>query len=118
MCAERTSTPHSRRSVYVDLPDEDVEEGMCGKLCKSMYGTRGTAQNWEKEYESFMKRIGFRQGRASPCVFHHLEREVRIVIHGDDFTCLGHTEGLDWFRKDIPAVCSQVQRKTRTRGAG
>ena len=38
----------SRRSVYVDLPDEDNEEGMCGKLCKSMYGTRDAAQNWEK----------------------------------------------------------------------
>ena len=38
----------SRRSVYVDLPDEDTEEGMCGKLCKRMYGTRDAAQNWEK----------------------------------------------------------------------
>ena len=41
-------------------------------------------------------------GRAEhPLRVHHLEREVRIAIHGDDFTCLGNNTGLDWFRKEI-----------------
>ena len=40
----------ARRDVYVQLPPEDQEEGMCGKLMKSMYGTRDAAQNWEQEY--------------------------------------------------------------------
>ena len=35
----------ARRETCVDLPREDHEEGMCGKLGKAMYGTRGTAQN-------------------------------------------------------------------------
>ena len=35
------------RDVYVELPEEDMEEGMCGKLLKSMYGTRDAAHNWE-----------------------------------------------------------------------
>ena len=35
----------ARREVYVGLPEEDQEEGMCGKLVKSMYGTRDAAQN-------------------------------------------------------------------------
>ena len=61
----------SKRTVYVDLPPEDQEEGMCGKLVKSMYGTRDAAQNWELEYSTFMKDLGFSRGRASPCVFHH-----------------------------------------------
>jgi len=33
------------RNVYVQLSDEDWEEGMCGKLNKAMYGTRDAAQN-------------------------------------------------------------------------
>ena len=37
------------RDVYVQLPDEDAEPGMCGKLVKSMYGTRDAAQNWGEE---------------------------------------------------------------------
>ena len=38
------------RDVYIKLPPEDDEPGMCGKLTKSMYGTRDAAQNWEYEY--------------------------------------------------------------------
>ena len=37
------------RPVYVKLPEEDVEpgdEGKCGKLVMSMYGTRDAAVNW------------------------------------------------------------------------
>ena len=37
----------SKRTVYADLPPEDHEDGMCGKLLKFMYGTRDAAQNWE-----------------------------------------------------------------------
>ena len=33
------------RDVYIELPDEDHEEGMCGELNKSLYGTRDAAQN-------------------------------------------------------------------------
>ena len=47
------------REVYVQLPDEDWEEGMCGKLLKSMYGTRDAAQNWGMAYCDFMQSIGF-----------------------------------------------------------
>ena len=38
------------RSVFIKLPEEDAEPGMCGKLKKSMYGARGAAKNWEAEY--------------------------------------------------------------------
>ena len=33
----------ARRKVFVDLPKEDYEEGKCGLLKKSMYGTRDAA---------------------------------------------------------------------------
>ena len=38
----------ARREVYVKLPDEDYEPGMCAKLLKALYGTRDAAQNWEE----------------------------------------------------------------------
>ena len=47
------------RDMYVQLPDEDWEERMCGKLMKSMYGTRDAAQNWSYAYSEFMKSVGF-----------------------------------------------------------
>ena len=74
---------------------------MCGKLKKAMYGTRDGAQNWEDEYMRFMRDLGFISGSSTPCVFHHPGRNLRAVVHGDDFTILGHEQELDWFRDRI-----------------
>ena len=89
------------RDVYVQLPEEDREQGMCGKLLKAMYGTRDAAQCWEREYVGFMKRLGFATGRSSRCIFWHAERGIRAVIHGDDFTLFGRRDELDWFRTEM-----------------
>ena len=76
---------------------------MCGKLEKAMYGTRDAAQNWEYEYSQFLMNLGFSRGRASPCVFMHKERHVRLVVHGDDFTALGREKDLDWLKEAMSA---------------
>ena len=34
----------SKMMVHVELPPEDHEDGMCGRLLKSMYGTRDAAK--------------------------------------------------------------------------
>jgi hypothetical protein len=91
----------ARRKVYVKLPEEDAEEGMCGMLLKSMYGTRDAAQNWECSYVGAMIEMGFKRGVAIPCLFHNEEWNVRVAVHGDDFTTLGSEEGLNWFQKEV-----------------
>ncbi len=84
-----------RREMYVDLPREDHEEGMCGKLGKAMYGTRDAAQSWEVDYAEMMKEAKFKQGAYSMCVFCREERNIRAAIHGDDFTVNGRSAHLD-----------------------
>ena len=49
----------ANRNVYVELPAEDRSRGMCGRLLKSMHGTRDAAQNWGMAYTDFMVSIGF-----------------------------------------------------------
>ena len=80
---------------------EDATEGKCGKLGKSLYGTRDAAQNWMDAYIKFMEGVGFKRGAASPCAFWHARKEIRAVVHGDDFTMLGHDHQLDWFKGEI-----------------
>ena len=76
---------------------------MCGKLLKSMYGTRDAVSNWEDCYMDFARDIGFNSGIASPCVFKHKTRRLWLTVHGDGFTLLGSGEDLDWFEKEIKA---------------
>ena len=88
----------ARRIVYVELPDEDAEEGMVGLLLKSMYGTRDAAQNWNAEYTRFMESIGGTKRELCPCAFERKRRELRVVVRGDDFAvpgCKDKSEGRD-----------------------
>ena len=87
-------------NIFVELPHEDYQEGMCGKLEHWMYGTRGAASKWEDHYSNIMVNAGFVKGIATPCTFSHKDRDVRCVVHhGDDFTATGNDRQLDWFEK-------------------
>lgn len=79
----------SRRPTYVNLPDEDYEPGMCGRLNVSMYGTQDAASNWKQKYSSHLIDFGLVRGKASPCFFWKPTTGVRCVVHGDDSTFAG-----------------------------
>ena len=76
------------REVHFELPEEDSEKGMCGKHKKSTHGTRDAAQNGGYAYSQFMVDEDLRKGPSSPCVFWHPDRELRCVVHGDEFIAL------------------------------
>ena len=50
------------RDVYVDLPPERAQPGMCAKLNKSLYGTRDAALNWSQAYSEVLEGMGFVKG--------------------------------------------------------
>lgn len=71
----------AKREVFVQLPKEDVRFGegnMSGRLKYSMYGTRDGAQNWYDECSGQLKKIGFKQARASLCLFYR-EGKTRLT---------------------------------------
>ena len=101
----------SKRPVFVQLPDEDYEEGHCGRLERSMYGTRDAASNWEAEYTKGLIADGFVPGVASPCAFYHPALDVRCVVHGDDFTFLGTDSSLNEVQR-----CMSSRYEVKVRG--
>jgi hypothetical protein len=90
------------REVYVELPREAGHgKDVVGKLVKCMYGTRDAAQGWEDAYRTALEAMGFRRGRASPCVFSHVDRQVFLTVHGDDFLATGSAASLTWFEHTL-----------------
>ena len=89
----------ARRFVYVDLQKEDATEGKRGKVRKSSYGTRDAAQHWTVTHIKFMEGAGIQRGAASPFAFWHARRQVREVVHGDDFTMMAYVGQLGWFKE-------------------
>ena len=77
------------RDIYIELPPEDAEPDMVGKLEKSLYGTRDAALKWAEAYTKVLIAMGYKKGLSSPCSFHHAEWDLSTVVHGDDFLTEG-----------------------------
>ena len=92
----------ARRLIYVELPDEAGEgKNICGRLLKSLYGTRDAATNWAAAYTSVMENMGFIAGHSNPCLFKHKTKNIVTLVHGDDFLTAGSDDDLTWMHTEI-----------------
>ena len=80
-----------KRNIFVQLPEEEGVDTTqeCGLLCKSMYGTQDAPAIWQDHYSSVLKDAGWKRGKSNGAVFYHPELDANILVHGDDFLCLG-----------------------------
>ena len=90
--------------MYVKLPEEDTEpgdQGKCGRLRMSMYGTRDAALNWSLEYAATLLSAGYVQGKSNPCLFFNKELGVSVMVHGDDFVAVGPRHQVEKTKKTL-----------------
>ena len=85
----------------VELPEQFWEHGRYARLKRWLYGMRKAAAGWEEDYAKKMVAAGFERGKGVPTVFHNRGMEVRVVVHGDDFTFSGTKVELDRMRRKI-----------------
>jgi hypothetical protein len=55
---------------------------------------------------------GFAQGESSPCVFYRSKRDIRVVVHGDDFAALGEEQDIKWF-EDMMSINFECKLRGR-----
>ena len=67
----------------------------------SMYGTRDAAKNWQECYTGHLEAIGFSVGKANPCMFVHHARDVKLLVHGDDYVSVGSRQSLNWLKVEL-----------------
>ena len=92
----------AERVLYIELPWEykqahNIVGNSVGLLKRSMYGMRDAAALWESLVAAIMNKLGFQQGKSTPCVFWHPSRDIRTTVHGDNFASLGTRLDVDWF---------------------
>ena len=78
-----------------------MPKGTVAHLKKCVYGTRDAGMVREECYATALTNMGFKRGIASPCCFDHPRRNLSLVVHGDDFTCLGSLEDLRWYEQEL-----------------
>ena len=94
-----------RRSVHPMFPREVVlEKHKTAKLKRCVYGTRDAGQLWEDCYAQKLIDTCFVRGVSSPCCFDHPERNIRVVVHGDDCAALGTATQLQWYEQGLASA--------------
>ena len=102
----------------VKLPDEFKKFERYAKLKRWLYGMRIAASGWEDDYTRRLVEDGFRRSRAASTIFHHPKTQVRVVVHGDDFTFAGTQSELkriqakmhEWYDVKVRGVLGSGKR--------
>ena len=95
---------HIKRKVYIELPPQDPKFGdgnLVGRLIKSMYGTRDAPQIWQEVVNETMTALGFEASKLQPSLYFHRDRKMIVVVHVDDFLCIGGESDLEWLYQKV-----------------
>ncbi len=108
------------RELCVELPDEvkdqdDMKNDHVALLKKSLYGTRDASANFQKEIRRFMANIGFDVGKYNVSTFHHKQRGIRTLVHGDDFVSTCERKEAKWLKEQLE---NRFEIKTTVIGHG
>jgi hypothetical protein len=83
------------------LPEEFGKGKRFARLRRWLYGMRKAAQCWEDHYTQKLLLVCFLQGKSAPTVFFNPDTYVKIVVHGDDFTCSGNRKELETLKANM-----------------
>ena len=90
------------REIDMSLPKEmGLPPGTLAKQVRCVYGTRDAGKLWEDAYTLVLENAGFVSGASNPCIFFHAEKDISIVVHGDDFTAMGTDADLTWYENQL-----------------
>ena len=59
-----------------------------------------------------MMKLGFTHCKRKPCIYYYQKRDLRTVVHGDDFTTAGSFEIIKWLREALGKEWMVVERVT------
>ena len=71
--------------VYVVPPAGEDEPGVVWQLLKALYGTRKASKMFQELVIQVLTQQGFIRLQVTIMVFFHVELDIFVVVHGDDF---------------------------------
>ena len=86
-----------KEEIYMEQPDGYVQPGKEHLVCrlkKSLYGLKQAPRCWNIKFVNHLKKIGFRQSEADPCVFVRSGQgnPCVLAVYVDDIILLTNTE--------------------------
>ncbi|KAI0999166.1 hypothetical protein K3495_g9030 [Podosphaera aphanis] len=89
---------HLKEEIYLSAPKGiPAKKGHALKALRSLYGLKQAARDWNLLCKANLKRWGFVQSLADPCLFTHKEEHLQLLVYVDDIAAAAtKTEDLLW----------------------
>ena len=101
------------RELYVELPAEAKKPGedvYSWKIAQiAVRNARRTSELGVADSESEIA-LGFKQGKSNPCIYFRAGRDLRTVVHQNDFTTAGTFENIKWLYGELSQRWKCVER--------
>ena len=89
-----------QEELWMQYPQgvQRTKPGRALRLLRSLYGLKQSARDWNLLMKEELLKMGFNQSLADPCLFVHVERQIRLLVYVDDLVAAApNTADLDWF---------------------
>jgi hypothetical protein len=88
-----------KERIYLSPPKGvPVTPGLQLRVLRSLYGLKQSARDWNTLCKTELKRLGFQQSLADPCLFTHTDRGITLLVYVDDIAAAAaNVTDLDWF---------------------
>ncbi|GMF66379.1 unnamed protein product [Phytophthora lilii] len=100
--------------VYMAIPENiRTKTGMVCKLRRSLYGLKQAAAVWYQTIRAVLKKMGFRECRADPCMFVRIGKSpVYIILYVDDLLVGCKTDA------EAEAICAELGSQFKLKSIG
>ena len=68
---------------------------------------------WQETLSAHLEGIGFVRGRGHPCVFYQPQKNIKTLVHGDDYVSAGSTESMARLEAELSKAYEIKTQKIR-----
>jgi Reverse transcriptase (RNA-dependent DNA polymerase)/gag-polypeptide of LTR copia-type len=88
-----------KERIYLSPPKGvNVTPGLQLRVLRSLYGLKQSARDWNTLCKNELKRMGFEQSLADPCLYTHNDKEIALLVYVDDLAAAAKDKSaLSWF---------------------
>jgi hypothetical protein len=95
-----------KEDIYMKAPPGmTVPAGQCLKVCRSLYGLKQAARDWNEKCTLELQKLGFVQSDADPCLLTHPDKNLTLLVYVDDILIASKSiESINWFKSEFGKV--------------
>jgi len=86
-------------------PGVELPPGQALRILRSLYGLKQAARDWHERCVKELRKLGFQQCSADPCLLTHSTRSIMLLLYVDDVGIASKSiHDVNWFKDEFKRI--------------